>query len=326
MMRSMIMALNRGIQATKERPAVAAVLDKVPPSAKARMRSVLYSLSKPSVMSSLHTQANQTNTILARMLYEQAQRSPRFAEAGRLLSHGFKVYSQHDEDGIFEEIFRRVGTTDRTFIEFGVGDGYENCSLYPLLLNWSGAWIDASALCCQESRRRLDFLIQENRLKIKHDFVTMENIEKLFAELGVAHEADFLSIDIDSNDYWIWQAIRSYRPRVVAIEYNASFGPTAPVTIPYNGRRMWDLSNYYGASLKALEILGREKGYSLVGCNYTGVTAFFVREDLIRPGLFLEPFTAENHWEPARYFVKMPNGHAAAYGPLVNVGPARGLK
>ena len=85
--------------------------------------------------------------------------------------------------------------------------------------------------------------------------------------------------------------------------------------IPYQPAMIWDYSNYFGPGLKALELLGREKGYCLVGCNYTGVTAFFVRDDLAG-NHFAEPFTAENHYESPRYYTRMPNGHPPGFGPL----------
>lgn len=81
---------------------------------------------------------------------------------------------------------------------------------------------------------------------------------------------------------------------------------------------IWDGTNHMGCSLKALEHLGNEKGYRLVGCNYTGVTSFFVREDLLGDH-FAAPYTSENHYEPPRYFVRMPNGHPANFGPLEQI-------
>jgi hypothetical protein len=60
----------------------------------------------------------------------------------RLEGFGFKVYSQCDEDGIIQEIFRRIGTDNRRFIEIGCGDGSENCTAYLLHQGWSGLWID----------------------------------------------------------------------------------------------------------------------------------------------------------------------------------------
>jgi hypothetical protein len=285
----------------------------------ARTRRVVDRLSRPSAKDRLLMQASQSNDLLARSMYEQAFFTPRFQEPARLLRHGFKVYSQHDEDGMIEEIFNRIGVTDRFFVEFGVGDGLENCTLYCLLKGWSGAWIDGSAICYEDILRNMAPLLEAGRLRMKYSFITSENIESLFSELKIPREFDLLSIDIDRNDYWVWEAIQNYRPRVVAIEYNASFKPTIACAVPYDGSATWNGTNYFGASLKAFEHLGRLKGYSLVGCAYTGVTAFLVRNDCLG-NHFAEPFTSENHYEPPRYFVRMPNGHPSGFGPVVLLG------
>ena len=58
---------------------------------------------------------------------------PRHADPKRLLRHGFKIYSQNDEDGIIQEIFRRIGAGSRTFVEFGVATGFE-CNTVKLLI------------------------------------------------------------------------------------------------------------------------------------------------------------------------------------------------
>jgi hypothetical protein len=256
--------------------------------------------------------------MVAHLIYESARNTPRSLEPKRLLSHGFKVYSQHDEDGITEAIFNRIGTTNKFFVEFGAGDGLENGTLYCLLKAWSGVWIDGSAISVDAIETGFKDFIASKRLKVHYSFLTAENIEQIFSEMEVPEEFDLLSIDIDNNDYWVWQAIQKYSPRVVAIEYNASFKQTVACVVPYSPTSIWDHTNYYGASLKALELLGRRKGYCLVGCNYTGVTAFFVREDLVGRH-FAEPFNAENHYEPPRYFVRMPNGHRPGFGPIVLV-------
>ncbi|HTV60921.1 MAG TPA: hypothetical protein VMJ93_18755 [Verrucomicrobiae bacterium] len=242
--------------------------------------------------------------------------TPRYRESRRLLQYGFKIYSQHDEDGIVEEIFRRIGTTNRFFVEFGVGEGVENCTTYCLLKDWKGVWIDGSAECFERLQRTFEFLIAQGRLRAKYSFIMAENIESLFEELEVPKEFDFLSIDIDRNDYWVWKAIVNYRPRLVAIEFNSSFGKSASCVVPYHSRAIWDGTNYTGCSLKALENLGNEKGYRLVGCSFSGVTSFLVREDLLGDH-FASPYTSENHYEPPRYFVRMPNGHPPNFGPLV---------
>lgn len=312
--------LNRSVNQLKSNASVRRLVDRMPRKLKVRLRQALDRTSSSGPREQIVSELSIQNTLLCQMLYERAMLIPRAQEPKRLLKHGFKVYSQHDEDGITEEIFKRIGHTDRFFVEFGVGDGLENGTLYCLLKGWRGVWIDGSAICVDAIETTFKFLLEAERLKVRYAFITAETIEQHFRELGVPVEFDLLSIDIDNNDFWVWQAIRQYRPRVVAVEYNASFKQTVNCVIPYNPTSIWDYTNYFGASLKALEELGRQKGYCLVGCNYTGVTAFFVREDLVGDH-FAEPFTAENHYEPPRYYVRMPNGHPVGFGPTVQ-GPS----
>jgi hypothetical protein len=127
-------------------------------------------------------------------------------------------------------------------------------------------------------------------------------------------EIDLLSIDIDYNDYWVWKAVDVANPRVVVIEYNAALRPPMSLVVPYDPTRSWDGSNYFGASLEALVRLGRTKGYRIVGCNFSGANAFFVRDDLCADH-FLDPPTAEEHYEPPRYFAHlMTGGHRGRPG------------
>jgi hypothetical protein len=308
--------INAVLNRIKNSAAVRPLFDLVPISAKARLRRLVDWLTRPGLKTRLLREATQTNSLLSLHIYEEHRRAVAAADPRCLVASGFKQYSQHDEDGIIEEIFLRIGVTNRTFIEFGIGDGTENCTVYLLLQGWNGLWIDGGAISFQEAVRQFAYALAEQRLRILCSFITAENIQHLFAEAGMPAEPDLLSIDIDNNDYWVWKAIVHYRPRVVAIEYNASFGPSADCVIPYDPFRIWDGTNYYGASLKALERLGREKGYTLVGCNYTGVTAFFVREDLVGDA-FDGPFVSERLFEPPRYFIRMLGGHPPAVGPLV---------
>jgi hypothetical protein len=131
-------------------------------------------------------------------------------------------------------------------------------------------------------------------------FITRENIASLFDGIGVPAEFDLLSIDIDQNTYYAWDGLSNYRPRVVVVEYNSSLPPDVDWKVRYDPGRTWDGTNNFGASLKAFELLGRDYGYSLVGCDFIGVNAFFVRDDLVGDS-FAEPFTAANHYEPPRY-------------------------
>jgi hypothetical protein len=121
-------------------------------------------------------------------------------------------------------------------------------------------------------------------------------------------EFDILSLDIDRNTSWAWQALREFRPRVVVIEYNAAIPPQDDWEINYDPHAVWDGTVVFGASLLALQRIGEDMGYALVGCELAGVNAFFVRKDLTKD-LFCEPFTAVNHYEPPRYFLVRVWGH-----------------
>jgi len=224
----------------------------------------------------------------------------RYADPRRLTRRGYRCFSQFDEDGLLDEIFRRIGTTCRFFIEFGVGDGLENNTVALLLAGWRGLWIEADSALQERIRRGFAAPLEAGQLTLAGEFVTAENIEELLAGGGVPEEPDLISIDIDGNDYWVWKAMDRFRPRVVVIEYNASLGRTAQVVSPYDPRGCWDGTTGFGASLSALEALGREKGYALVGCSVAGVNALFVRSDLVGSH-FLEPFTSETHYEPPRF-------------------------
>lgn len=245
--------------------------------------------------------------------------TPRYADPKRLIRHGFKVYSQSDEDGIIQEIFNRIGATNRVFVEFGVETGVECNTVKLLTEGWSGLWIDGSQEHVDEMRKAFGPRVSAGQLKLRENIVTAENINALIEQGGITGDIDLLSIDIDNNDYWVWKAIKVIRPRVVVIEYNATLRPPMSLVVPYDPVRRWDGTNFFGASLEALVRLGRDKGYRVVGCNYTGVNAFFVRED-VAGDHFIDPATSQEHYEPPRYFYAFQTaGHRGRPGPYVSV-------
>jgi hypothetical protein len=226
-----------------------------------------------------------------------------------------RVYSQNGEDGIIAWLLAQVGAPSRAFVEFGIEDGREcNTANLSRTFGWSGLLLEADAAHVGAARAFYD---RFPGVRVVQAEVTPQNIDPLLREHGPP-EVDVLSLDIDGNDYWVWQAITAIEPRVVAIEYNASFGPERSVTVPYQGsfdRYAEHASGFYhGASLAALAALGREKGYALVGCDSRGANAFLVRRELVREPLReVEPrdawfplwerahLTAEEQWEQIRH-------------------------
>lgn len=213
--------------------------------------------------------------------------------------YGYKVYSQNDEDGIIQEIFRRIGTTNKKFIEFGVQNGLESNGHYLLHLGWKGLWLESDGDAVEDIRRRFHEPIKNGQLCLRQELVTRDNINSIIEKENFSGELDLLSIDIDGNDYYVWEAISVVRPRVVVIEYNGKFPPDYSWKMNYDEKYVWHGTDEHGASLKALQELGEKLGYQLVGTNIRGVNAFFVKEYLAKDK-FYHPATAEALYNPLR--------------------------
>ncbi len=214
-------------------------------------------------------------------------------------AHEFKIFSQNGEDGILLWLISKVGAPSKTFVEFGIGSGRE-CNTANLVLNfgWRGLMMDGSESNIENARMFFKYLMPYSdyrMLDIKKAFVTRENINDLIKSSDAAKNADILSIDIDGNDYWVWEAITSIAPRIVVMEFNSTFGSTRSMTTPYKAD--FDtyaedrLGLYHGVSVRALIKLGKKKGYTFVGCDSFGANTFFVKDEFVGD---LRAVSAEN--------------------------------
>ena len=200
----------------------------------------------------------------------------------KLKGKEFQIYSQNGEDGLLLYIFSCIGTTNKSIVEIGIGNGTE-CNSRNLIENyhWNGVLIDGSMDKVNVARSFYNNICADNTVEVKNCWVTVENIDSILLESGMNSEIDLLSID-----NWVWNAIECISPRAVIIEYNASFGPDESVTVPYDPnfeRFNKHKSGYYhGASLSALNKLGNKKGYSLICCDSMGTNAIFLRNDLLK--------------------------------------------
>lgn len=200
---------------------------------------------------------------------------------------GFRVHSQHEEDGILHFIFSLIGTTQKKCVEICGGDGIE-CNTANLIVNhrWLGLLCDGDEA---NIARAVAYYANHPDTKwwppaIVRAWVTRGNVNNLIQDHGFDGEIDLLSLDIDGVDYWIWSEISCISPRVVVLEFNHLLGPDLSVTIPYSDGFVPEYTEfgteYAGASLGAFVKLGRRKGYRLVGTNAIASNAFFVRDDI----------------------------------------------
>lgn len=251
---------------------------------------------------------NNSQMYLVNNEIEERKKNPLYLE-----SYGYKVYSQNDEDGIIEEIFNRIGVTNKIFVEFGLQDGLESNTHFLLHKGWKGLWIEGSEKYCREIAQKFNRPISNGRLVIKNAFINKDNIDGLITDnlpLDIKNDnvIDLLSIDIDGNDYYVWNAIKCVSPRVVVIEYNSKFPANFEWIMEYDAEHIWNGDDEQGASLKALQLLGEKLGYQLVGTSINGINAFFVKKDLAADK-FVLPATSENLYNSAKYYNKYRNGH-----------------
>jgi hypothetical protein len=216
----------------------------------------------------------------------------------------YKAFSQFGEDGLINLILKNIYFKNKTFVEFGV-ENYEESNTKLLLegFNWSGTIFDRDQNYISNIKKK-DFYWKFN-LNTFNKFINSENINSILNEHCEVDKISLLSIDIDGNDYWVWKAMNCADPEIVVIEYNSIFGCEKSVTIPYRpdfDRKKYHWSySYFGSSLYALYKLGLQKNYILVGTNYNGNNAFFVKRNSLKKDTFLKERTPKECFNEATF-------------------------
>ena len=233
------------------------------------------------LMDKLVNQVRDLIFIGSEMLIRDILKDDKYNDKKRLEPYGFKGNSQVDECGIIQEIFKRIGTTNKTLVEFGCGgQENENNTWYLIKNGWNGLWMDGQAARVEYLNKVFSGPTKTNRLKIKSELVYPDNINQLLQKHNITGEIDLFNIDIDTIDYWILEALDKniINPRVLVIEYNAKYAPPMEWTRPNDKSLKFDKTDSMGASLKS------------------------IRDDLLGDH-FSQPYTAEHHYQPARYYI-----------------------
>lgn len=223
-----------------------------------------------------------------------------------LSDYEWKIFSQWGEDGIIQFLIREIKIKNKTFVEFGVGDFSEsNCRYLMMSADWQGFVIDQSK---QDIKK-----LQNTHFYWKFDlqsvfaFIDRSNINELLKKSGFDKDLGILSIDLDGNDYFILKEINVFEPRIIISEFNPYFGLNRSISVPYDpffNRTKKHYSNlYFGASIKAIENILLEKGYTLVGTGMMGINAYFIRNDLMTDNLYKlanNPINFNGHFRESR--------------------------
>ncbi len=197
---------------------------------------------------------------------------------------GLRVFSQFEEDGKLLCVFAALGIPRGSFVDIGAGDGImNNCANLALNFGWTGVFVDGDPERIRRGesfyREHPDACTDPPRFVCAR--VLRENVNELLRAAGAPRETDLLSIDIDGNDYWVWEALEAVEPKVVIIETHVEFGLRS-IVVPYDPQYVYPgrHPDYHGASPAAMEKLARRRGYRLVGANEYGFNTIWVRRGL----------------------------------------------
>lgn len=186
------------------------------------------------------------------------------------------IYSQYGEDGIIEKIFEVIGPRSKICVEFGASDGFSLSNTANLWRHngWTAILIESHPTFYASLINNTQSYPQCYTLHRHVGFQAHDSIEAILRELSAEKHIDvaaidFMSIDIDGNDYYVYESLASLRPRVIVCEYNPTFPSDLDIySIP---------DSFSGCSVAALVRIAREKKYSLVAL--TRCNAFFVVEE-----------------------------------------------
>lgn len=248
-----------------------------------------------------------TIQVSQRQLFHYYSDRAKLKEVPQVSETGFRVFSQFEEDGKLLFIFSVLGMTNKTFIEFGSDDGINSNSanLY-FHHGWTGLFMDGNSKAIERGKRFFSKFPHPHMFPPKFicTYVNRDNINDLIKNAGFSDEIGLLSIDIDGNDYWVWDAIEQVQPQVVIIETHNEFG-MEDIIVPYDENYVYPGKHpvYHGASPLAMTKLATKKGYRLVGANELGYNFIFVKiglADKLIPEVSIESLLKHPSNEDAR--------------------------
>ena len=206
-------------------------------------------------------------------------------ETARFSKEKLNVFTSGNEDGILLDIFKKTGTTNKTFVDIGSNDCINsNCANLAFHHNWNGLFIDGNKDILERGKYIYSSHFPDcaKRFSFIHAIVTTSNINEIITNALLQKEVDLLSIDLDGNDYFIWEKINVINPRVVVTEVQVEKGNTDFIPEYNNEFELYESNTAKGASPLSMTKLAEAKGYKLVATNNGAYNLFFVRKDCMR--------------------------------------------
>jgi hypothetical protein len=196
-------------------------------------------------------------------------------------STGLRIFSNMEEDGIILWLIASLNIDRGNFIDIGANDSINsNCANLFFNFDWQGIFIDADKQLLKIGKHNYTLFgkTKKQNLKFIKSFLNTENVNDVINKNKQDDKIDFMSIDIDGNDYFIWEALSCVNPKIVLIENKVEYGKY-DIVIPAD--KYFEPGNW-GASPVSITKLAVQKGYRLAAANRKGFNMFFLRNDLLK--------------------------------------------
>lgn len=181
-----------------------------------------------------------------------------------LLQFSKNITSTTGEDGILEKTFEIILNSNRWCVELGAGNGVKFSNSYNLIVNkgWSSVQIEGDPIKYEELIKTHGENSKVTCLNKYVSFSGTNTLDNIFKKTSLPHNFDVLSIDIDGNDYYLWESLEHFRPKVIVIEFN----PCIPNQVDWVQEKNMEVNQ--GCSLLSLINLGKRKGYELISATW----------------------------------------------------------
>jgi hypothetical protein len=189
-----------------------------------------------------------------------------------LTQYSKNYFSQNGEDGILEKALEIIGKTDKWCVEFGAWDGIFHSNTHHLISQkgYSAVLIEGDSEKFKSLKANYANNSKVTQINTFVGFNNTDSLDAILAGTSIPPGFDLLSIDIDGNDYHIWNALSNYKPKLVVIEFN----PTIPDEVEFVQEKSPDIN--HGNSILSLRNLAKQKGYQLIATTLNN--AIFVDE------------------------------------------------
>ena len=194
-------------------------------------------------------------------------------------------FSNFDEERILQkyiaQLLPQASGASRTAVDIGAGDGVRGSNTYALFSNgWRGVGFEGSNRKVCKLAAAYKYYPQ---VSAANCVVTPDNVVPLLRAYNIEREFGVLSLDIDSYDYWVLEALLAeFRPRLIVTEINEKIPPPVKFVVKYDPAFQMT-HHFFGYSIQSLADLAARHNYAILEVEYNNAFLAPLELEGVRP-------------------------------------------